>query len=120
MPLADCIIELKLKWTKYCALSAKGNANTNKNDNANNIILTIKDPKPCLPVVTLSASENQKLSKLLCKGFERSVHWNEYIAKNEKKNATNEYRHFLESHFVGANRLYNSKVLFNQRNYWQL
>ena len=56
MPLADCIIELKLKWAKYCALSAKGNANTNKNDNANNIILTIKDPKPCLPVVTLSAS----------------------------------------------------------------
>ena len=99
-------------------MSANGNANTNKNDNANNIILTIKDPKSYLPVV--SASENQKLSKLLCKGFERSFHWNEYIAKNEKKNATNEYRHFLESHFVGVNRLHNSNILFNQRNYWQL
>ena len=62
MPLTDCIIELKLKWTKYCVLSANGNANTNKNDNANNIILTIKDPKSYLPVV--SASENTSLQRI--------------------------------------------------------
>ena len=39
-------------------------------------------------VVTLSARDNQKLSNLLSKGFERSVYWNEYKTKNENKNTT--------------------------------
>ena len=43
MPLISCKIELKLKWTKYCVLSANGNDKINANDNGNNIISTIKD-----------------------------------------------------------------------------
>ena len=77
----------------------------NKNANAN-IIFTIKDTKLYVPVVTLSARENQKLSKRLSKGFERSVYWNEYKIKNENKITTNEYRYFLKSNFVGVNRLF--------------
>ena len=74
-------------------------ANDNDNDHANNnnIIFTIKDIKLYDSVVTLSASDNQKLSKRLSKGFERSVYWNAYKAKGENRNATNEYRYFLES-----------------------
>ena len=34
------------------------------------------------------------------------VYWNEYKTKSENKNTVNEYRYFLESNFVGANRLY--------------
>ena len=65
-------VELKLKWTKHCVLTAVG---TDNNDaNSNNIF---KDTKLYVPVVTLSARDNQKLSKLLNKGFEKSVHWNE-------------------------------------------
>ena len=54
----------------------------------------------------MSARDNQKLSKLLSKGFERSVYWNEYKTKSEDKNTTNEYRYFLESFFSGVNRLF--------------
>ena len=36
-------------------------------------------------VVTLPARDNQKLSKRLSKGFERSVYWNEYKTKSDKK-----------------------------------
>ena len=39
--------------------------------NSNNIIFPIKDTKLYVPVVTLSAKDNQKLSKLLGKRFER-------------------------------------------------
>ena len=46
----------------------------NEDGNANNIIFTIKNIKLYVPVVTLSARDNQKLSKLLSKGFERSVY----------------------------------------------
>ena len=79
MPLIDCKVELKLTWTKYCVLSADGNDIDNAN--SNNIIFTIKDTKLYVPVVTLSTRDNQKLSKLLSKGFERSVYCNEYKKK---------------------------------------
>ena len=97
MPLIKCKVELKLIWRKYCVLSVAGNENNlNKNANANNIIFIIKDTKLYVPVVTLSAKDNQKLSKLLSKRFERSVYWNEYKTKNDNKNTTNEFRYFLE------------------------
>ena len=58
MPLIDWKVELKLKWKKYCVLSAAGadNVNNNFNDNANgnNIIFIIKDIKLHAPIVTLS------------------------------------------------------------------
>ena len=111
MSLIKCKAELKLKWTKYYVLSADGNESDNDNDNDNddnskNIIFMIKDTKLYVSVVTLSARDNQKLSKLLSKGFERSVYWNEYKTKSENKNKTNEFRYFLKSNFVGVNRLF--------------
>ena len=90
--------------TKYSVLSAAGTDNPHVK--SNNIIFTVKDGKLCPPVVTLSARNNQKLSKRFSKGFERRVYWNEYKTKNENKNRTNEYRYFFESNFVGANRLF--------------
>ena len=60
-------------------MSPAGNDNANCNDD--NIIFTIKDTKLYLPVVTLSARDNQKLSKLSSKGFEKSVYWNQYKKK---------------------------------------
>ena len=106
MPLINCKVELKLKWTKYCVMSAAGNENDCDDNNVNNISFTIKDTKLYVPVVTLSARDSQKLSKLLSKGFERPVYWNEYKTKSENKNTTNEFGYFLKSNFVGVNRLF--------------
>ena len=61
----------------------------NANANLNNIIFTIKHSKLYVSVVTLSARENKKRSKLLSKAFERSVYMNEYETKSENKNTTN-------------------------------
>ena len=58
MSLINCKVELKLKWSNYCVLSATGNDNANGNDD--NIIFSIKDTKLYDPVVTLSARNNQK------------------------------------------------------------
>ena len=74
MPLINYKVGLKLKWAKYCILSAAANDNINSNVNDNNIIFTIKDTQIYVPVVTLSARDNQNLSKLLSKGFEISVY----------------------------------------------
>ena len=66
--LIDWRIGLK---TNYCVLWANENDNANDNDKANNIISFIKDTKLYVPAVTLSAKNNQKLSKLLGKRFDR-------------------------------------------------
>ena len=74
MPLINCKVESKLKWTNYCVLFAAGNDNLNKNDNDNdgsNIVFTIRDSKLYALVVTSSATENQKLLERFSKGFER-------------------------------------------------
>ena len=97
MPLINCKVDLKLKWKKHCVLAAAGAEDAGAN--SNNTIFTIKDTKFYVPVITLSAKDNQKLWKLLSKGFERSVYWDEYKTKN--KNI-----YFLESNFVRVDRLF--------------
>ena len=77
MPLINYKVELKLKRTEYCVLSAAGA----DNDNSNNIIFTIKDTKLYVPVVTLSATDNQKLSNFLAKGLK-----DQFTGMNIKQN----------------------------------
>ena len=48
---------------------------SNAGDNAT---FTITDTKLYVPIVTLSAEDNVKLSKLLSEGFKRTVYWDEY------------------------------------------
>ena len=104
--MISCKVELKLRWTKHCVLSVLRNENDNANADSRNIIFTIKDTKLYVPVVTLSAKDNDKLSKFLSKGFERSVYWSKYKAKSENKNTTNECKYFLKPNLVGVNRLF--------------
>ena len=87
----------------HCFLSVVGVVNDQVGAYSNNIVFAIKDTKLYVPVVTLSAKDNQEISNLLSKGFQRSVYWNDYKTKSENKDATNEYRYFLESNFAGVN-----------------
>ena len=51
-----------------------------------------------VPVVTLSAKGNQKLSKFLSKGFEKSVCSNEYKTKLENKDTANKCSHYRQKY----------------------
>ena len=115
IPLINCKVEVKLRWTKYCVLSLAGTDNPIDNDINNNIIFTIKHTKLYVPVVTVTARDDKKLSKLLSKGIERSAYWNEYKTKRDNKNATNKFRYFLELNFVGVITLF-CLVYSNQDN----
>ena len=78
----------------------------NTDANVENIIFTINNTKSNVPVVTLLAKDNQKLSKLLSKGLERLVYWNEYKTKRDNRYKTYEFKSFPESNFVAVNRLF--------------
>ena len=69
------------------------------------LFLKIIDTRSYVPVITLSARDNQKLSKLLGKGFESSL-LEEYKKISENKDTTNAYRYSPEPNFVGVNRLF--------------
>ena len=51
----------------------------NVNAHSDNIISTIKDTKLYVLAVTVSARDNQKLSKLISKGFGRKISLLEWI-----------------------------------------
>ena len=57
--LINCKAELKLKQTNYCVMSPAGDDNNNDRDDK--VIFTIKQTRLYVPVVTLSARENQNL-----------------------------------------------------------
>ena len=76
MPLINCKIELSLKWIENCGLTTAAiGANANA-DGADSATLKITDAKLYVTVVSLSAEDNAKLSKLLSNGFKRAVYWN--------------------------------------------
>ena len=91
-----------MSWCENCILSSAG-------DNA---IFTITDAKRYVPIVTLSAEDNAKLSNLLGDGFKRLVYWNkckvilnkivEIAANNEEKYI----RVLLDSSYQGVKRLF--------------
>ena len=65
----------------------------------------ITDGKFYVPIVTLKIEDNTKLSKLLNKGFKRSIHWNKY--KVIFRNYNNKYiRERIGASFQRVNRLF--------------
>ena len=97
MPLINCKVELSLKWYENCILSSAGTAAT----------FTITDTKLYVPVVTLKTEDNAKLSKLLSKGFERWIYWNEYKVSPHKNYNANEYiRERLVASIPGVKKLF--------------
>ena len=101
MPLINCKVELSLKWYERCLLTV-----------ANTATFKITDAKLYVPIVTLSAEDNVKLSKLLGEGFKRSIYWNKYkVIDNEiveiaANNEEKYIRELLDSSYQGVKRLF--------------
>ena len=94
-------VELSLKWYETCLLTA-----------ATTATFTINDAKLYVPIVTLSIEDNSKLTKLLSKGFKRSIYWNEYkvtpntITEIAANNDIKYIRELLDSSCQGVNGLF--------------
>ena len=64
--MINCKVELSLLWNPNCVLS----------NLVGDLTFTITNAKLYVPIVTLSAEDHAKLSKLLSEGFKRPVYWN--------------------------------------------
>ena len=84
------------------------NANATGTDSAT---FKITDAKLYVPIVTLSAEDNVKLSKLLGEGFKRSIYWNKYkvidnkVVETAANNEEKYIRELLDSSYQGVKRL---------------
>ena len=98
MPLINCKIKLNLTWRKECVLST----------DVGDVVFIINDTKMYFPVVTLSKEDNKDFIEQQNKGFQRSIYWNEYKAKEINENAdANVFKYInLDPSFQGVNRLF--------------
>ena len=100
LPLINTKLYMKLNWTKYSVLC-------NQNQNS---IFQITKSELYIPIVTLNTENNNKLSELLSKGFERTIVWNEYKSKIERvtipQNDNMFRRTTLDVSFQGGSKLF--------------
>ena len=100
MPLINYKVELSLKWIENCVLTTAA-------IDADSSTFKKTDAKLYVPVVTLSAEGNAKLTKQLSEGFKRSVSCNKYkIIPNKTYDETDYIRESLDSSYQVAKRLF--------------
>ena len=67
----------------------------------------ITDAKLYIPIVTLKAEDNTKLSKLLSEEFKRLIYWNEYkVISNKNYNESEYIRERRDASIQEVNRLF--------------
>ena len=80
--------------------------------NANKTTFEITDAKLYVPIVALSTEDNAKLSKLLRKGFKRSIYLNKYklidntVVEIADENVEKYIIELLDSSYQGVKRLF--------------
>ena len=112
MPLINCKVELSLNWIENCVLTTAAIGANADATGADSATFKITDTKLYVPIVTLSAEDNAKLSKLLGEGFKRPVYWNKYKVIDNKvveitaNNGEKYIRELFDSSYQGVKRLF--------------
>ena len=88
---------LTLTWSKKCVITIKATKEANPDadpavhdfNNPTNAIFKIIDTELCVPIVTLSAENDNKLLEQLKPEFKRKIKWNKYRSEisNETRNS---------------------------------
>ena len=99
MLLINCEISLILSWSENCILTSKrtrdavavqgDNSAVEAINNPTNATFKITGCKLYVPIVTLSAENDNKLLEQLKTGFKRTVKWNKYRSEMSNQAANN-------------------------------
>ena len=99
MPLINCKVKLKLKWTKYCVFSPAGV----NNRASNNIIFTIKDTRLYIPVVTYQQKTIKNYQNYLAKDLK-----DQFIGMNIKQKVIMKIR---QTNLDFFDKIFSNKIL---------
>ena len=116
MTLINCEVSLTLTWSENCVLTdiktqtaaaAQGdNPAREKVDAPTNATFKITDTKLYVPVVTLSAKDDNNFLERLKSGFKRTINWNKYRSEMNDQTKTNHLNYLIDPTFTKFNRLF--------------
>ena len=111
IPLINCEITLILSWYKECVLVGRAfrgppAAAANRINSPTDAKFEITDCKLYVPVVTLSAENDNKLLKQLKSGFRITTKWNKYMSQMSNQIKNNNLNYLIDPTFSNVNRLF--------------
>ena len=102
VPLINCEISLTLSWSQHFVVNPPIVAI----NNPTGATFKITNCKLYVPVVTLSAEEDNKLLDQLKSRFKRTVKWNKYRSEISNQIANNNLNYLIDPKFNNVNRLF--------------
>ena len=114
MPLINCEVYLTLTWSENCVLTSKAtreadpdaNPAVDEINNPTNATFKITGTKLYVPIVTLSAENDNKLLEQLKTGFKRTIKWNKYISEMSNQTKNNNLNYLIDPTFTNVNILF--------------
>ena len=105
---------MTLSWSANCVITslekrlvraAEGRNPAVYGDSPTNAVFKIRDTKLYVPVVTLSAENDNKLLEQLKTGFKRTIKWNKYSSEMSNQTKNNNLNYLTDPTFTNVNRL---------------
>ena len=78
----------------------------NRGDSPTNAVFKIKDCKLYVPLVTLSAENDNKLLEQLKTGSKRTIKWNKYRLEMSNQTKNNNLNYLIDPTFTNVNKLF--------------
>ena len=108
-------MSLAVSWSANCVITSmekrlirvaqEGNPAV-YSDSPESAAFKIKDCKLYLPIVTLSAENDNKLLDQLKTGFRRTIKWNKYRSEMSNQTKNNNLNYLIDPTFINVNRLF--------------
>ena len=110
IPLINCEVSLALTWSKTCVITSIEKrmlvvGEPNRGDSPESAAFKIKDCKLYVPVVTLSAENDNKLLGQLKTEFKRTIKRNKYRSEMSNQTKNNNLNYLTDATFTNMNRL---------------
>ena len=104
-------VSLTLIWSETCLITNMEKrilvANQpDRGDSVESAAFKIKDCKLYVPVVTLSAEDDNKLLEQLKTGFKRTIQWDKYGSEMPNPTKNNNLNYLIDPTFTNVNRLF--------------
>ena len=120
IPLINCEISFTLTWSENCVITSKATREVDHDadpavagiNNSTIAVFKITDCKLCVPVVTLSAENVNKLSEQIKSRFKRTIKWNKYRSEMSNQTKNNNLNYLIDPTFTNLLKMKKIELLF--------
>ena len=119
--LINCELSLNLSWSETCVITSTEKrilvaGQPNRGDSPESAAFKIKDCKNYVPVITLSAENDNKLLKQLKTGFEKTMKWNKYRSEKSSQTKNNNLNYLIDIPVKNKEESYEAIIEMSKNN----